>query len=130
MGGAGITWLDLGEEEVLTVPGLAAACATGLVCDVNRESRAELAVAEEPDAAVAGGGDAAAAGDEGDSSDGGEMEQDGNAAAAGGGSTAGRLRGGSSGRRGSRAQGSEDKSAAKSAAGCSMDFDELEDDLD
>jgi len=62
---AGIEWLDVnagaGADMVAAVPALAAACATGQVCDLNTESRtaAVAAAAAEGLAGSSSGGAAA-----------------------------------------------------------------------
>jgi hypothetical protein len=53
-GASGIDWLDEGGPEVAAAPALAAAVGTGVVSDVNRESRAAAEGVKADD----GGGDA------------------------------------------------------------------------
>lgn len=64
-----IEWLALGSPAVTGVPGLAAACSTGLVTDVNRENRlaaaagdSSVGAGEYGRAVGSGGGEAATVG--------------------------------------------------------------------
>lgn len=66
---AAIEWLALGSPAVTGVPGLAAACSTGLVTDVNSENRLAAATGDSSGgtgeygrAVGSGGGQAAAVG--------------------------------------------------------------------